>query len=815
MKRLLFFILFCSSWLSATKTISSSVAFTDPQGNVLANGSINFQLCCSAKLITNGQVVQGINITVTLTAGGLIPGSTVIIANDEMQPTGTYYIVNIFNSNGAPVRGPENWILAGASPIDLSTITNSLLPDPGLGNPVLQNPSAAQTISGFPLTLTNLGTFNAGITGTGNIGTLNLGSTVLGANNAFTGANTFNNLNAAVFVNATQSFATALAACPNPGTIIVTSGTYTVSTNASIPATCTLQVQGGGILSVSGGVTLTINGAIFAPAIQIFSGTGTIVISAPGLPTYANWFPGADCGAKITAADGAMGSLSGEIWVGQSCGTSAWSAISLSQAHTLHFVESGTFIINTITLAPFAALISDFPVASPRTSFGCTGGGNGVVNLCQAAGTNANPLITMGQQSAIRDIMIEGNKANNATGGPCVEVIGNTALIQNLGVFNCPSHSVQVGTIGNNVAEGTTIYFLWAIASAGSALFCENMSDLTIVHGEFENSSRYGIEGTNCAVLRLSGGSDFGNNALGGIHAVCVNANPNPSTGGWLITGNNFGKGIGSGGPDLYVKQYDPVGNVLCGNGWTIAGNVFGGFASGNNVSDAIQIADSGGGNSIIGNTINSTSGAAYKNGVEWSESAGGRAQVDTFFGNSVYGSVGTGDFAINVVNSPILGGNQSFGSSSSFIAPERSTCPGGGSGRDIMCAESTAHRWQMSNNSGSLTPIVGQATSDALTNKTLNTPLTSGTGLEIFNTTTTCTTAASVGATCTTAAISLPVAQADTSYRINCTGKGLTNVPVVIGTTNSSATQFTITIAALTAAAATFSSYDCIAGHN
>lgn len=119
---------------------------------------------------------------------------------------------------------------------------------------------------------------------------------------------------------------------------------------------------------------------------------------------------------------------------------------------------------------------------------------------------------------------------------------------------------------------------------------------------------------------------------------------------------------------------------------------------------------------------------------------------------------------------------------------------------------------------------IPGLDTTDTLTNKTLTSPtltsptinlLTNGTGLQVFNTTTTCTTAASVGATCTTAAISLPVAEADISYRVVCIGKSITNVPVVIATTNSSTTQFTITIAALTAAAATFSSYDCMAGHN
>lgn len=91
---------------------------------------------------------------------------------------------------------------------------------------------------------------------------------------------------------------------------------------------------------------------------------------------------------------------------------------------------------------------------------------------------------------------------------------------------------------------------------------------------------------------------------------------------------------------------------------------------------------------------------------------------------------------------------------------------------------------------------------------------VTNGAGLQFFTTSTTCTTAGSVGAVCTTAAITLPVPYADTNYRVACTGQGPTNVPVV-ETYAKSNTTFTITIAALTAAAATFSSYDCVAGHN
>lgn len=93
-------------------------------------------------------------------------------------------------------------------------------------------------------------------------------------------------------------------------------------------------------------------------------------------------------------------------------------------------------------------------------------------------------------------------------------------------------------------------------------------------------------------------------------------------------------------------------------------------------------------------------------------------------------------------------------------------------------------------------------------------TGVTNGTGLQLFSTSTTCTTGAAIGDTCTSASITLPVAYADTNYRLSCTGLGPTNVPIVETYTKSN-TTFTITIAALTAAAATFSSYDCSAHHN
>ena len=116
-------------------------------------------------------------------------------------------------------------------------------------------------------------------------------------------------------------------------------------------------------------------------------------------------------------------------------------------------------------------------------------------------------------------------------------------------------------------------------------------------------------------------------------------------------------------------------------------------------------------------------------------------------------------------------------------------------------------------------TPAFSGTATGSLTNLALTTPvlsgLTNGSGLQLFNTTTTCTTAATAGAQCTTALITLPVAYTDTNYRLVCSGLTPTGVPVISNPTKSSATQFTLTITAITAVAASYGSFDCTTSHN
>lgn len=153
--------------------------------------------------------------------------------------------------------------------------------------------------------------------------------------------------------------------------------------------------------------------------------------------------------------------------------------------------------------------------------------------------------------------------------------------------------------------------------------------------------------------------------------------------------------------------------------------------------------------------------------------------------------------------------------SSGPFMINGQSVTLGGGQSCRFIFEPLNSRWMETSCTNGSFATLTGTET---LSSKTLTAPtltgVTNGTGLQLFNTTTTCTTGAAVGAICTTAAITLPVAYADTNYRLACTGQGPTNVPIVQTYTKSN-TTFTITIAALTAAAATFTSYDCSAVHN
>ncbi len=133
-----------------SKTLQNG-SFQDAVGTVVNAGTIEFVLSHDAMIIAGGQVAPT-RVTATLDSSGDMPSAFTILANDELTPSGTFYLTTVFDSNGARVFGPERWVFSGASPIDLDTMTPTIV-DPAFADPILSNPTAAQAIEDFNLTL--------------------------------------------------------------------------------------------------------------------------------------------------------------------------------------------------------------------------------------------------------------------------------------------------------------------------------------------------------------------------------------------------------------------------------------------------------------------------------------------------------------------------------------------------------------------------------------------------------------------------------------------------------------------------------------
>ena len=103
------------------KTITSSVGFQDTGGNLLINGSIILTLSPGVYLISSGggQVV-GRSFIVNLDSSAKIPGGVQVWASDELNGSPLYSATLCRMPNGLGPVATVTWLIAGASPIDLS-----------------------------------------------------------------------------------------------------------------------------------------------------------------------------------------------------------------------------------------------------------------------------------------------------------------------------------------------------------------------------------------------------------------------------------------------------------------------------------------------------------------------------------------------------------------------------------------------------------------------------------------------------------------------------------------------------------------------
>jgi hypothetical protein len=73
-------------------------------------------------------------------------------------------------------------------------------------------------------------------------------------------------------------------------TLMVTPGTWTIANDMTIPANVHLWLAAGAQLSIHGGKTLSINGSFSAPALPVFSGSGSVVFNARTTSLRAEWW---------------------------------------------------------------------------------------------------------------------------------------------------------------------------------------------------------------------------------------------------------------------------------------------------------------------------------------------------------------------------------------------------------------------------------------------------------------------------------------------------------------------------------------------
>lgn len=110
-------------------------AFQDSEGNVLANGYLEFVLNQDSSVTGVGNVGAGVKIRIQLDSDGNVASSTStpsaanqsIWGNDNLVPANTYYRVTGFTLEGQAAWGPNNQQVVGSSPFDVGTwVPNSV-----------------------------------------------------------------------------------------------------------------------------------------------------------------------------------------------------------------------------------------------------------------------------------------------------------------------------------------------------------------------------------------------------------------------------------------------------------------------------------------------------------------------------------------------------------------------------------------------------------------------------------------------------------------------------------------------------------------
>jgi len=288
------------------------------------------------------------------------------------------------------------------------------------------------------------------------------------------------------------------------------------------------QLWGPEYLSIAGASPINLaqlipvaNPAVFFsnPAVTNLNNTFTGTNTFTGANTFKNinnirfadQFSGADCGAKINAADSDLGSIAGEIWVNQNCGTAWTTAVSLgaSTAHVLRLIQGNVYTTSaTVTVGENSGIVC----GSPGLQFFTLGTPAKFCTIKQANAANLVAVIIMnGASSFLQDIVVDGNAANNPTAGVAVKgQDARFAYFNHVSIQNAKTHGLWMNSTAIGAGGGTGCCFQVSEDSIFSlntidGVYTTGASD-TISQGQVENNgSTFTVNTTATSVTATSG----------------------------------------------------------------------------------------------------------------------------------------------------------------------------------------------------------------------------------------------------------------------------------------------------------------------
>lgn len=271
-------------------------AVQNPGGSVIPSGYLELTLSTDCSVIAPpGQVVAGTPIIFQFDSSGNLLGTCQIYSNAELNPAGSYYTVNILNSNKSRInQNPFVWVFsqAAGSTVDIGTIVPSSPSSPSYPGAVLLSPPAQQ--NGF---ININGILNVGANAA--IGTsLAVGTNeTVGGTLAVTGATTLAGVSATSLTTGQiiQPAATILTIKDNQG-----------GTRLSIPAPGIAQTTINNAL-ITGGSTY--GGT--TQHVQTFTGNGTFTIPANVASVKVTVVAGGGGGGGSTVSNNGGGGGSG------------------------------------------------------------------------------------------------------------------------------------------------------------------------------------------------------------------------------------------------------------------------------------------------------------------------------------------------------------------------------------------------------------------------------------------------------------------------------------------------------------------------